>query len=129
MKVRSQKPQGPESGKDHGESKVRAHKQQELKIKDDCRRVDTRRKPRAGGTYLQVWRNRSEQKSPGRVDEMGRMYRRMEKLFMNPEKIGGSRTTTDPSGHQWNSAYYQHRAVGGLTWVRKGESSGSARQS
>ena len=136
VKVSSQKLEGSEVKKDHGEIKVRDQKQ-ELKIKEDCRRVKTRRKPRAeedmtGGTVQQVSRNGSEvrfpgwvseERFPGRVNQMARMYWGMENLSMNPKKIGGSRTTY-VSGHQWSPAFsrrsgHQKTTGAGLIWVRK----------
>ena len=134
VKVSSQKPEGSEVQKGHREIKVSAQKQ-ELKIKEDLRRVEAWKKPRAeeelaGGTVQQVSRNGNDEKFRGRVNQMAGMCQRMEKLSMKPEKVGGS-ASTDVSGHRWNPAFSRsfsrQKATGaGLVWVRKGDSSGGS---
>ncbi|KAJ9674198.1 hypothetical protein PVL29_023636 [Vitis rotundifolia] len=100
------------------------------------KKKNKRTKPRAeeelaGGTVQPVSKNGNEEKFPGRVNQMDGIQRRMEKLSVDPGKVGGSDGSTSP---HMNDGYRRkprvserlrsHKATGaGLVWVRKGETS------
>ena len=85
----------------------------------------------AGGTVQPVSKNGNEDKFPGRVNQMDGIQRRMEKLSVDPGKVGGSHRSTSPhmnDGYRRkpgvSGRWRSHKATGaGLVWVRKGETS------
>lgn len=85
----------------------------------------------AGGTVQPVSKNGNEDKFPGRVNQIDGIQRRMEKLSVDPGKVGGSHRSTSPhmnDGYRRkpgvSGRWRSHKATGaGLVWVRKGEAS------
>ena len=110
-------------------------KDDEQKTAGNKKKENRRRNPRAeeelaGGSILSASKNGNGENFPGRVNQMDGIHHRMEKLSVDPGKLGGSHgsTASRRDGYRWKPGvpgrFASQKASGsGLVWVRKGEAS------